>query len=521
MKNLYTLLLVLIMTSPIFAQNKPDNLEIIIGEEIKLKKKELIDKIIGKDDNGTYVMSLNGTDITLHYYDNKLNLKRKNSVELKYQKHDLWYRGIVQMNDDFIMFTTYRDKKKKLTYLYSQVLNKKTLTFSKPKTLIETSYEGYKKRESAAYSFTTSENGKFLLFVTDLPTKKDEADKFGFIVYDTEMNEVWAERDLEVEETEYNFVRYDMQIGNDGKAYLLAKIYDTSRKYKKDEIDYSFKMMVYSEDGDSEPETFDVSLENRHVTDISFERIDNGNIQVVGFFSEEGRGQNGVFNLIFDADYDIINEVTKEFPTEFIVQHSSNKQKKKASKKEAKGKGVEMYSYTIDEIIENNDGTITMIAEQYYMYTTTSTSSDGSTRTTYHYIYGNIVLVKFDEEGEVDWMELIPKRQHSTNDGGYYSSYAFMQLTNGNLVLVFNDNPKNSFYEKTGKFYTWVPNKKKTDVVMFEITDEGHLDRYILYKGVEEEVISRAKVSLEVADDELIILGQARKATKFVKLVFD
>jgi len=517
--RLFTSFLFTLLTLTLVAQNKRPDLEIIIGEEIKLKKKELIDKIIGKDEDGTYVMAKYGSEVTLFYYDNDLNQKRKNSFKLEYQKHDLWYMGIVQMKDEFVLFTTYRDKKEKMTYLYSQMLNKESLTFSKPKVLAKASYEGYKKRQSTRYSFTTSADSSYLLFVSDLPTNKDDKDKFGFIVYDNEMNEVWSEKEIEVDEEEDDFYRYDMQVGNDGKIYLLAKVYDTSRKYKRGEINYSFKMMVYDEEGEGEPEEFDVTLEGEHVTDITFERLDNGQIQVAGFYSTDGYGQNGVFNMLFDADHTISNQSTTEFPTDFIVQHSSEKSKKKAKKKEAKGKEIEMYSYSIDALIENKDATITMIAEQYYTYTTSYTDANGNTHYTTHYIYGNIIIVKFDENGDVDWMELIPKRQHST-DGGYYSGYALMQLENGNLVFVFNDNPKNSYYDTSGKFYTWNPSKKNTDVVLFEISDEGQLGRYILYKGADEEVISRPYVSVPVSDNEMIILGQARKATKFVKLVF-
>jgi len=215
----------------------------------------------------------------------------------------------------------------------------------------------------------------------------------------------------------------------------------------------------------------------------------------------------------------VINETRKEFPLDFIVQHASDKAKKKAKKKERKGKEIELYSFSIDEIIENEDATITMIAEQYYTYTTSYTDANGNTSYTTHYVYGHIVLVKFDIDGAVEWMELIPKRQNTT-DGGYYSSYAMMKLENGDLALVFNDNPKNSYYQETGKFYPWYPSIKRTDVILYQISLEGQLNRYLLYRGMDEEVLSRPSVSTQVSPTEMIILGQARKVTKFVKLRF-
>ncbi|MGB0805548.1 MAG: hypothetical protein ACPGRC_02590 [Salibacteraceae bacterium] len=518
-----TVLTTLIFTGlTLFSQNsRPDGLEIVIGEEIKLKKKELVDQIIGKDEGGTYVMAKYGTQMTIYYYSNKLSLKKKATFKLEHDKKDLSYRGMVQMSDDIIMFTTYRDKKKKMTYLYSHKLNKSTLMFSKPKTIASASYEGYKKRESAYYSFKVSSDSNYLLFITDLPTGKEDVDRFGMVVYDRDMEEVWGHKNIEIDESNSGFYRYSSQVGNDGQVYLLAKIFDTSRKYKKGEINYTFEMQVYSEESE-EPDVFDVGLDGRHMSDLTFERLDNGNFNVIGFFSDEGGVQNGVFNISIDGEtYEVVNESVKEFPTDFIVQHSSEKQKKKAKKKEAKGKEVAFYSYDIDELIEHKDGSVTMIGEQYRYYQTCYTDANGNTRCTNHYIYGNIIIVKYDADGDVAWMELIPKYQHTTNDGGYYSGYALTKLPDGSFNLLFNDNPKNSYYEESGKFYGWKRTSSKTDIVLYTVQEEGRIDRYVLLKGDDEEVMSRPQVSVQIDSNETVVLGQNGKSTKLFKLIFE
>ena len=521
MKNLLFLLFLVSIFVEGISQNKPDDVYILAGPEIKTKKKEFIDKIIGKDENGTYVMAKYKSLITLFYYDNELNMSRKNSFKLEFENHDLSYRGIKQMGDDFFLFTTYRDKKLKITYLYSQKLNRKTLAFSKPKELAKSSYGGYRKRQSPSYSFVVSADSNYLMFITDLPSNKDESDRFGLIVYDENMREIWSKKSVEVEETEYNFYRYDAQIGNDGKVYLLAKIYDKSRKYKRGEIDYTFEMLVYEEETD-EPERFDVSIEGKFMSDVTFERTDNGDIQVVGFFSDKAGVQSGVFNLLIDGEsYTSSNQETTEFPTDFIVQHSSEKEKKKARRKEAKGKKIAFYSYDIDELVENPDGTITMIGEQYRYYQTCHTDANGNQSCTNHYIYGNIIIVKFDENGETEWMELIPKFQHTTNDGGYYSGYALAQLPNGDLKLIFNDEPRNNYYNQNGKFYTWSRNRRKTDIIMYDIKTEGRIERYTLFNSSTEDVMSRPKVSVQIDENEIIILGESKKTTKFFKLIFE
>lgn len=523
MKSIITLIITALTLNSIYAQSKPENVKIIIGEEIKLKRKELIDKILGKDANGTYVMSKNGSEIALFYYDNELNLLKKNTIELEFQKHKLDYQRIYQRGESFVMLTTYKDKKKKVSYLYIQELNTTNLTFSTPKIIGETSYEGYRNGEAGRFWVLISENGSHLMVKTYPPSRKGEDYYFDVSVYDIGMIEEWSMNGIKmVYDSTSSSALYDAQLGNNGSYYRLLKNTDKSRKYKRREVDYSFSMEVYLS-GDDKPMSFQLKVSGEHITDINFEELETGGIQVVGFYSTKGQGQNGVYNLIYDSKFNLISETKQEFPLDFMVQHSSERAKKKAKKKEAKGKEMEMHSYTIDDIIEHEDGTVTMIAEEFYIYTTTTTDQNGATRTVTHYIYGNIIMVKYDKDGAVDWMELIPKNQHST-DGGYYSGYAMMQLSNGNIVLVFNDDPRNSFYEQSGMFYTWNSvrkSTKRTDVVFYEITEEGEAQRHIIYKGGEEEVFSRPFVSLEVGKNQMVILGQKKKQTKFVKLIFD
>jgi len=179
-------------------------------------------------------------------------------------------------------------------------------------------------------------------------------------------------------------------------------------------------------------------------------------------------------------------------------------------------KNVNSHTWT-----ENKDGTITMISEQYRFYQTCYTDANGNRSCTNHYIFGNIIIVKFDEDGAVEWMDLIPKYQHTINDGGYYSGYAIAQLPNGSLQLVFNDEPRNNYYDQNGKFYSWTRNKRKTDIIMYSIQQDGHRQRSTLFNATDEDVMSRPSVSVQIDENEIIILGEAKKTTKFFKLTFE
>ena len=501
-----------------YTQISESSFDVAFGPEIKTSRKDFVDEIIGNDEKGIYAISREANYLTIYFYNNNLTLNKKKTNILEFQDNDLKYKGIIRFGTQFILFTTYLDKKKKTTYLFSQVLNKSTLTFSNPKEIGNASYEGYKRRESANYSFTTSADSNYLLFVTDLPVLSNEKEKFGLIVFDTSMNEIWRNENIVVDKGSKYFDRYQAMIGNDANVYFLAKIYDKTKPTRNKLVNFNFNMIIY--EPKKEPITIDVTLDEDYITDLSFKRLGNGNFQIVGFYSGDGDGQDGVFNRVYTKDYELINEYTTEFLSAFIVQHESEQIRKRAEKNEARGKELEMYAYTIDELIENYDSSVTMIAEQYFEYTTSYADIHGNEHSTTYFVHGNIVVVKFNHLGEVEWMELIPKRQTST-DRGFYSSYGLMQLRNGNLAIVFNDNPKNSYSYKLGKTFPWAPNRNNTDLVLYEITDEGYVNRNLIYKCADEEVLSIPSVSLGMDENEMVIIGQTQRRTKLVKLRFN
>ena len=101
----------------------------------------------------------------------------------------------------------------------------------------------------------------------------------------------------------------------------------------------------------------------------------------------------------------------------------------------------------MDQLILRNDGGALLIAEQYFVqeeydrnqfydpyysnyYNRNYNDID------YVYNYNDIIVVNIRPDGEIEWTARIPKRQVTTNDGGYYSSYA-MSIVRSKIYFVF------------------------------------------------------------------------------------
>jgi hypothetical protein len=199
----------------------------------------------------------------------------------------------------------------------------------------------------------------------------------------------------------------------------------------------------------------------------------------------------------------------------------SEREAKKTARREEKGEDVEMYEYDLDKLLVGKDGSAMLIGEQYFVRTVTSTTmmnGVASTRTTYHYYYNDIITVKVDPSGQIQWAQKIPKSQHTVNDGGFYSSYT-MALVKGKLCFLFNDSPKNLEEETKGRPANY--NAKKSVVVIASLDQKGNVTKQPIFNAVDAEVIMRPKVCEQISNNEIILFGQRKKNQQFARLIFE
>ena len=164
-----------------------------------------------------------------------------------------------------------------------------------------------------------------------------------------------------------------------------------------------------------------------------------------------------------------------------------------------------------------------MVGEQYKVVevtTTTTTSGVVSTSTivTYHYYYNDIIVVRISNKGDIDWAHKVPKRQHTVNDGGFYSSFIQSEVDD-KIYLVYNDNPKNLTEDDPGKYWNFVPGKESV-VMLVQFDAQGNMTKDMLFSSDDSDVILRPKVSNQIDPETTILAGQRKKVHRLMKISF-
>jgi hypothetical protein len=183
-------------------------------------------------------------------------------------------------------------------------------------------------------------------------------------------------------------------------------------------------------------------------------------------------------------------------------------------------KGNELYGYDLDRLVLREDGGAILVAEQYFVnvVTTYSGGSNGASTpvTTYYYNYNHLVIININPDGSIQWANKISKRQITSNDGGFYSSYTF-SVVKDKMYFIFNDNPKNLQNKANDKLYNFA--LKGGVVVLVEMDKHGNMQKQALFNAREAEVITRPKVCEQVSANDVVIFGQKRRHTNLPNLL--
>jgi hypothetical protein len=525
-KNLLASILFITSVFPTNAQELSFSLK--WGKELEASRRSSLNDVVGHDATGIYTVKgeVNAfgrnAEYTLEHYDKNFALTK--SFDLNLESGDLKgeVNNILHIKNRLYMFYSYSDKKTKKNTLFVKEIDKASL---KPKTetkeIGEIDFTGKRKKNSGSFFYRVSRDSSKILVVYSLPYDEDQPAKFGFHVLDHQLNSIW-EKQVTLPYQDELFDIKSFRIDNIGNAYLLGLVYKEKRKDKRRGLpNYSYEVIACRDKGSTLVQ-YPVALKKRFITDMQIEILDNQNIICAGFYSEIGKMSIGgtYFISIDAATKEIKTESLRDFGIDFITQNLSERQERKAKRKEEQGNQVELYEYDLDKLLVGKDGSAILVGEQYFFNVVTSTRMINgvmSMYTTTHYYYNDIIAVKIDPNGEIEWTQKIPKTQHTLEDGGFYSSYA-LAIVKGKICFIFNDNPKN-IGVKESKSANYRPTKSVGVIVSLD--QKGNVTKQAIFGSADSEVIMRPKVCEQISNQEVILFGQRKKNQQFAILTFN
>jgi hypothetical protein len=181
-------------------------------------------------------------------------------------------------------------------------------------------------------------------------------------------------------------------------------------------------------------------------------------------------------------------------------------------------KGRELYEFDLHDCIVRLDGGVVLMAEQAYVRVSQNSPSpvNVSVAPQMQYYYNDIIVISIGPAGTMEWAAHIPKRQETTNDEGYYSSFAL--AANGDkLYFLYNDHVRNLTLTKPGRMRTF--NGRKSMVMLTTIDGSGNVVREPLFSNRDQRVLTRPKIVRQMTSNVVMLYGEFGRRYKFGKMV--
>ncbi len=516
-----------LLVPAVHAQTKTDRASVSWGEELNDNKDGAFDEVVGFTDDHVYMTVYHKKEIFLRKMDGRHKVIYQKLIPLTMDKDEHSLKEVVVFGDQILVFTTFFDKKEKANKLFLRVFNEVDM---KPKGRAQrlASIDAEKRRNAGGFLVRISPDKEAVLISQSVPPEKEGMERFSLKVFDSDMNPMW-DRKVDLPYRDVEFSVESTRVMDDGTVLMIGNKYAEkreARELKKDgKATYEYHLLIYHADRD-DPEDHTIAVPDKFLQDLTLNIGTEGDILCGGFYGTKGSfAISGTFFLRLDRNSkQIIHSSFKEFDRDFITEYMTEKEEKKATKKaDKKGEDVEMYNYELRDIVRRDDGGAVMVGEQYRFYITTVTTTDANgrttTRTIYHYVYNDIIVVNVDPQGNIDWAAKVPKRQHSTNDGGRYSSFA-MTVKGDHLHLMFNDSGKNLFLKPGDKVEQFKYGKDML-ITLATINSEGHVFREALLAQDKREAITRPKAGVQIGDDRLFIYANWKKTHRFGTVTFN
>ncbi|MCB9262793.1 MAG: hypothetical protein H6607_10500 [Flavobacteriales bacterium] len=424
----------------VFAQSNfgSSSISVDMSEPID-SRKNYINQIFKGDDGTLFSINNVSRNYTLIRY--RDDLSEGASVNLsELMSRNAYIENVVCINNGIVVFFSEKDnreKENKLSYMTFDQDDLSVLESTKELSAIKFN----SRLNTGNFDVAVSQDSSKILVYANTPYKraKDANDEVSVVVLTKDFDLIW-EKNITLPYEEKDFLIMNYNLDNNGNIQILGRLKKERSERKKKTQNYTFHFISYTDEGKSREE-HELKLKENFISSIDYTVKEDGNLLCAGLYSKTAENRaSGVFYLELEqGTLDVVSENVEEFGLDFFTEGLSERAAEKLEKKAAKGKEIEFYEFEIRDLLPNSMGGLTMVAEQYYVYTTTTTTTNSNgtttTRTVTHYIYNDILVVEFDETGEVVWKQKIHKYQHTTDDGGYYSGFNLVK--NGETLHFF------------------------------------------------------------------------------------
>lgn len=475
-----------------------------------LFNKDFSYEILGTLNGLTYVMKTKGTsNPDYEIYDADLRLKK--SISGKDNPYDKGNKmlGLYVLSDRLVRVDAVNNMDKDnsvsvtIVQLDPMTLDPKTEPIHAVRILVENNIQKYWAHEYV--SVVSADKTKLLVYrnlrAVTYQGKADLPGDVHFVIYDNNLEKVTDKYWHLGEDVRYMLVA-DAAVSNSGEAAMVIELYkkgvsfatSSNAQFGNSTVD-SYKFLYASSTGVS---TETIILANDYLNQGKLVFFDNTSCAYSGFYSNRAI-QNSVVGTYF-----YLYSPGKKFLTSKALTVFSTEYRNEFDSYTRSTQSKEVPRVYIRDLIDLVDGGAILVGEQILdgnLYVNGSQA---------YYWANDIIIIKFDANGNVVNEILIPKRQRvkASSLWAGTSFFSFSTLLKGDVLhLLINDDIGNIANKDNGNtaICSGIDDAIATHVVLD--VNSGNYTKTALFKSSESNIVIFPTISKSISQNKLIVFG--------------
>lgn len=381
----------------------------------------------------TGLIRANKKNFLVDVFDKQLNKLTSKIVESDKKES---FDGYVSYGNE-IKYITVMSPSKRERIVYCNTFNIENNTHTKKQLFTADVEKGglFTGRNKRGTNVAISPNGQYIAIATD--NIKKNLNSYKVHVFDSETLALVFEKSYQEDADNY-FEPNDLFVDDNATVYPLGKLFLSGKSEKKEgEANYEFILNKISKDN---YQSLKINLsEELYISSLAINYYAN-KLNLVGFYSNERAGniKGGCNFEITTTPLAVASKKNTVLPKDVYDDLYGDAKAERHDKKKK-----ELNSFYVDYIIRDNLGNTFLLAEEFYITTTyVATGINGGGYWTTNYHYDDILILKFDQSGAINWGRSIFKRASSPS----YNAF----LKDDKLHVILNSG-KNLTEKKDGR----------------------------------------------------------------------
>ena len=309
-----------------------------------------------------------------------------------------------------------------------------------------------------------------------------------------------------------NFVVEDLIYKKNHPLYILCNyslISNASLSNSQDRlINNKYTLWAYDKDEKFLKE-FEMRFNIKWAHGVKMELNQSEELVISGFVNEtRNRSVNGVFSMIVNKNLEVVRSSSETLEIELVNQFLSDREVDKVK---------EIDGLYLREMIVMDDDSYYLLGEEYDKYTERNYDPRTNITTTIdHFYFHSILAVHFNKDGKVNWAKRIGKMQNSTNDEGYFSSFATFANNNA-LYIYFNDHKNNMNLPSDAREIEDLNENRRSVIAGLQVTADSISARKLIGPS-NYDFYLRATMSNQISDEYIYLQTEGKRSGRILAI---